>query len=313
MPTGIKNVTVVGAGTMGSGIAQLFLQNNVSVHLIDPFPDALERAKVKIADQLAQLSLYDLFDKNMINPVMEQLTVSSDISTISGADFIIEAVPEKLSLKHEVFKQIESYCSSEVIVATNTSGLSINDIVSVLEYPQRAVGTHFFMPADIIPLVEVVKSDCTSQDTIDEVMSILKSVGKKPVLVKREIPGFIANRIQHALAREAISLLESEVASAEDIDTVVRYSIGMRLLFTGPLEQRDLNGLDIHHDIASYLYKDLESCRTPSKLLASKVENGELGIKAGEGFYKWNEPSESVLKSKNAQLLELKRWMNSIS
>ena len=255
------------------------------------------------------LSHYGLFDRNNIDRVMDNLKTSVEISAIAESDLIIEAVPEKLSLKHEVFRQIETYCRDEAIITTNTSGISINEIVSVLKKPDRALGTHFFMPANIIPLVEVVRSDYTSKETIDKVMHLLQAVGKKPVLINKDIPGFIANRIQHALAREAISLLESGVATAEDIDTVVRYSIGMRLLFTGPLEQRDVNGLDIHHDIAAYLYKELENRQTPVPLLTSKVEKGELGIKTGKGFYEWNESPETILRKKNDQLYKLIYWM----
>ncbi|MFC7393053.1 3-hydroxyacyl-CoA dehydrogenase NAD-binding domain-containing protein [Scopulibacillus cellulosilyticus] len=305
----IKNVSIVGAGTMGSGIAQLFLQRNVSVNLIDPSQAALETAKTKINDQLELLSRFDLFSQDNINQVMTNLKTSNNIALVSDADLVIEAVPEKLSLKHEVFRKIESHCKNDTLIATNTSGISINNIVSVLHHPERAMGTHFFMPAAIVPLVEVVKGDKTSLDAINSMMNVLIKIGKKPVLINRDIPGFVANRIQHALAREAISLLESGVASAEDIDTVVRYSIGMRLLFTGPLEQRDLNGLDIHYDIARYLYEDLESRNTPSPLLEDKVANGELGLKVGKGFYDWNEKPEKISMKKNAQLLELAKWM----
>ncbi|MEN1967841.1 3-hydroxyacyl-CoA dehydrogenase NAD-binding domain-containing protein [Lentibacillus sp. N15] len=305
----INNVSVVGAGTMGSGIAQLFLQGNVNVTMIDASESALTRGRQKIIGQLEQLSQYGLFDQNMISETMEHLTLSTRISNVSTADIVIEAVPEKLSLKQDVFKEIESYCSRETLISTNTSGLSINQIVCALEHPERAIGTHFFMPADVIPLVEVIKSEYTSSSTTNRIMAILKKVNKKPVLIHKDIPGFIANRIQHALMREALYLAESGVASAEDIDTVVRYSLGVRLLFTGPLEQRDLNGLDIHYDIANYLYGNLENRSSPSDLLTSKVENNELGIKTGKGFYEWDEEPEAVLQRKNAQLYELMHWL----
>lgn len=309
MPKEIKNVSVVGAGTMGSGITQLFLQSNVNVTMIDSSENALKRSEQKIIGQLELLSKHGLFDKDNIEKTMEHLTTSTSLASVSTADLVIEAVPEKLSLKQDVFREIESYCNDETLISTNTSGLSINEIVCVLEHPERAVGTHFFMPADVIPLVEVVKSEHTSTSTIDSVMGVLKKINKKPVLIQKDIPGFIANRIQHALMREALYLAESGVASVEDIDTVVRYSLGMRLLFTGPLEQRDLNGLDIHYDIANYLYESLEDRKTPSELLTTKVENKELGIKTGKGFYEWDEDSKSVLQGKNAQLYELIRWL----
>jgi 3-hydroxybutyryl-CoA dehydrogenase len=173
------------------------------------------------------------------------------------------------------------------------------------------VGAHFFTPADVIPLVEVVRNDDTSEDTVAKVMATLRFGGKRPVLVRQDIPGFIANRIQHALAREAISLLEKGVASAEDIDEVVKWSLGIRLALSGPLEQRDMNGIDVHYAIASYLYKDLENRTEPSDLLKSKVDSGHLGAKSGQGFYTWSpERRERVLREKSAALGELAAWLN---
>ena len=171
------------------------------------------------------------------------------------------------------------------------------------------VGPHLGQLA--VAEVEVVRNDATSEDTVARVMATLRLGGKRPVLVRQDIPGFIANRIQHALAREAISLLEKGVASAEDIDEVVKWSLGIRLALSGPLEQRDMNGIDVHYAIASYLYKDLENRTEPSDLLKSKVENGQLGAKSGQGFYTWSaERRERVLREKSATLGELAAWLN---
>ena len=188
------------------------------------------------------------------------------------------------------------------LIATNTSGISINQLASDLAHPERFVGTHFFTPADIIPLVEVVACDRSSTGTTDKVIDILRAVGKLPVLVRKDIPGFIANRLQHALAREAMSLLEKGVASAEDIDTVAKWSLGIRLALTGPLEQRDINGLDVHHAIATYLYPDLENTQAPLAVLSDKVEQGHWGVKSGQGFYDWTSPDrkESVQRKEAA-------------
>lgn len=170
------------------------------------------------------------------------------------------------------------------------------------------------MPASIIPLIELVQGEQTAETTTNEVLKFFRGINKKPVLVKKDIPGFIGNRIQHAMAREAISLLEEGVATAEDIDEVIRWSLGVRLLFTGPLEQRDLNGLDVHMSIATYLYKDLNNRTEPAKLLTDKVERGDLGIKTGKGFYEWDEKErKDVLEKKNSQLLQLMKTLKTMA
>ena len=290
---------------MGSGIAALFAARGVDVVLIDPMEGALPRAQANIERQLQVLAGDD------VALAMRRIRYEAGLESACSAALVIEAVPEKLELKRDIFSRLDSLCSPDAILATNTSGLSINAIAQAVTRRDRFVGTHFFTPADVIPLVEVVRNDGTSEGTVAQVMDTLRHVGKRPVLVKRDIPGFIANRIQHALAREAMSLLESGVASAEDIDDVVKWSLGIRLALSGPLEQRDMNGLDVHLAIAEYLYADLENRTEPSDLLRNKVRDGELGAKSGQGFYAWPpERRERVLRDKSAALAELVQWLN---
>lgn len=305
-------VSVIGAGTMGCSIAQLLAQKNVNVFLVDQHESILEQAKQKISDQLLLLRDQGIISEPEVARSIQNIALSVSLECASQSWLVIEAVPEKLELKQQVFKKLEEICEPSVLFATNTSGLLIDEIAKGLNYPERMLGTHFFTPAAIIPLVEVVKGTRTSERTIRDVMDFLREIGKLPVLIRKQIPGFIGNRIQHAIAREAISLLEKGVASAEDIDTVVRWSLGIRLLFTGPLEQRDLNGLDVHHDIASYLYKDLENRTEPSPLLTDKVMNGELGVKTGKGFYDWQGiDTATVSRKKNIELIQLIKWVSS--
>ncbi|MBO9353223.1 3-hydroxyacyl-CoA dehydrogenase family protein [Bordetella petrii] len=302
----IQSLAVVGAGAMGSGIAALFAARGLDVVLIDPMPGALERAASVIDRQLG------VYAPGAVAETRRRIRMESGLEAACSCDLVIEAIPEKLELKRDVFARLDTLCRPETLFATNTSGLSINAIAEAVTRRDRFVGTHFFTPADVIPLVEVVRNDHTSPATVDTVMAALRAVGKRPVLVNRDIPGFIANRIQHALAREAMSLLEKGIASAEDIDEVVKWSLGIRLALTGPLEQRDMNGLDVHHAIATYLYPDLENRTTPSPLLAGKVASGEIGAKAGKGFYDWPaERREQVLRDKSAALGDLVDWLNS--
>jgi 3-hydroxybutyryl-CoA dehydrogenase len=297
---------------MGRGIAQLLAQKNVKVVLIDLNKEILEKAITYIQEQVMLFNEHGMLDRD-VNDVVENITFSTDLQDVNNSWLVIEAIPEKLELKQELFKKLEEICDPTIRFATNTSGLSIDDIAKTMRNPERLIGTHFFMPATIVPLVEVVKGDLTSTDVINDIMEFLKKVGKYPALINKSIPGFIGNRIQHAIAREAISILEKGIASAEDIDLIVRWSIGIRLLFTGPLEQRDLNGLDVHYNIANYLYKDLENRISPSPLLKSKVEKGELGIKSGKGFYDWKDMNESeVMKRKNIELLKVIKYLHSI-
>ena len=303
MNTPLKHLAVVGAGGMGSGIAALFAAR-APVVLIDPVDGALDRARASIARQLGVYAAGDEAE------AMARIRMSPDLEAAADCDLVIEAVPENLELKRGIFAKLDAICAPGAIFATNTSGLSINALASAVTRRERFVGTHFFTPADVIPLVEVVRNDDTSEATVAVVMDALRAVGKRPVLVRRDIPGFIANRIQHALAREAISLLEKGVASAEDIDEVVKWSLGIRLALSGPLEQRDMNGIDVHHAIASYLYQDLENRQEPSELLRGKVERGELGAKSGQGFYAWSpERRERVLREKSEALAELAAWL----
>ncbi|CAM4111790.1 3-hydroxyacyl-CoA dehydrogenase family protein [Bordetella tumulicola] len=301
----IQSLAVIGAGAMGSGIAALFAAKNIEVVLIDPMPGALERASSVIDRQLGGYAPDTLADTR------RRIRMDPGLEAASSCDLVIEAIPEKLELKRETFARLDTLCRPKTIFATNTSGLSINAIAQSVIRRDRFVGTHFFTPADVIPLVEVVRNDDTSAATVERVMAALRLVGKRPVLVNRDIPGFIANRIQHALAREAISLLEQGIASAEDIDEVVKWSLGIRLALSGPLEQRDMNGIDVHHAIATYLYADLENRTTPSALLSEKVATGQLGAKSGQGFYTWPpEHREQVLAEKSAALGELVAWLN---
>ncbi|MVW79259.1 3-hydroxyacyl-CoA dehydrogenase family protein [Bordetella sp. 02P26C-1] len=296
----IQTLAVIGAGAMGSGIAALYAAKGIDVVLIDPVPGALSRAAEVIDRQLG------VYAPDGVAEARRRIRMDEGLEAACAGDLVIEAIPEKLELKRNVFARLDTLCPAESIFATNTSGLSINAIADSVTRRDRFVGTHFFTPADVIPLVEVVRNDDTSTDTVERVMASLRYVGKRPVLVNRDIPGFIANRIQHALAREAISLLEQSVASAEDIDEVVKWSLGIRLAITGPLEQRDMNGIDVHHAIATYLYPDLENRTTPSPLLAQKVADGHLGAKTGQGFYSWPaETREQTLRDKSATLTEL--------
>lgn len=305
-----NKVTIIGAGKMGIGITQFFAQNNYHIKLIDLNEEVIKNAKEKIEEELLYLQKQRLLEED-IKLILNRISTSANLDDAKYSSIIFEAIPEKIELKVSLFSKLEEICDRNVVFATNTSGISINSIAEHMSYPDRLLGTHFFMPASVIPLVEVVKGNFTEEKIAESVINLLNNCGKKAVLIHKDIPGFIANRIQHAMAREAISLLEKGVASAEDIDTVVKWSLGIRLVSTGPLEQRDLNGIDIHTDIASYLYKDLENRTTPSQLLIDKIHEKELGTKTNKGFYEWDQNTKKeIIRNKNETLLEIVKYLN---
>ncbi len=293
-----KKIVIVGSGHMGTAIAASLLRQKVNILLIDSEQRALERAA------------NDLAAGDMDHDTTDRLAVTTDLSKAADAWLVFEAVPEDLRLKKAVFKELEACVSEDCLLASNTSGLPIGEVAEVLTSKHRFVGTHFFTPADVIPLVEVVKGPETTDAAIQSVANFLRSVGKRPVIVEKDIPGFIANRIQHAMAREAMSLVEKGVATPEAIDEVVRWSLGIRLALMGPLKQRDFNGLDTHLHIASYLYKELENSREPPTVLRDKVNSGDLGLKSGRGFYDWSAVDPEAARRDNERVLrELIEWL----
>ena len=228
-------------------------------------------------------------------------TTDIDSDLVKSADLVVEAVFEDMDVKRQTFAKLEERCRPDTIFCTNTSVMSPSEISRDLKYRERFVGTHFWNPGHLIPLVEVVKSDATSDETAQTVMEVLAGVGKEPVLCKKDVPGFIANRMQHALWREAISIVENGIADAETVDKAVRYSFGLRLPQLGPIENADMVGLDLTYNIHDYILRDLEDSHKPSPLLQQLRDEGKLGFKSGEGFRKWT--PEEIAKS-NAELNE---------
>lgn len=301
------NILVVGSGIMGNGIAQIFAQAGNKVFLNDLNMDILTVAKENIETQLNLLMKNDLVDEKTVRVALENIHLSDQLADCTkDIDMMVEAIPEKLELKEKLFRQLEDLCPEKTIFASNTSGISINRLAEGVKRKNKLIGTHFFMPAHLIPLVEVICGKETSEETVEKVMRVLSAAKKKPVKVAIDLPGFIGNRLQHALAREAMSLVQKGAVTPEGVDEVVKSSLAIRLLFTGPLEQRDFNGLDTHLSIASYLYEDLEDSHVPLKILADKVAKGKLGLKTGEGFYDWRDKVKAEVNAKkNQDLIDL--------
>jgi len=297
----ISKVAVVGAGVMGSGIAQVFAQQGFSVIVNDLNEDILKKAKKRIENNLYLFHQEGILSKENLKEVAQNLTFSSRMDEISGVDMVVEAISEQIKLKQALFQKLDKMFSPEVILATNTSGISISLIASATKNPDRVVGMHWWNPPCIIPVVEIIKGEKTKEEIVEAVRKLVIRLKKKPILVKKDIPGFLGNRMQYALMREAVHLLEKKVASAQDIDTMVRAGFGFKFPIIGPLETIDMAGMDIFYNVSQYLYKELDSSEKPQKLVAEKIKQEKLGMKTGEGFYNYKEIDSNKLNQQRVK------------
>lgn len=294
----IRNIVIVGAGMMGKGLAQVFSScGDLGITLYDMSDtDALGGVR----ENMMQLERRGILTLGEVEERMARISFTTDFDNpcFASADLVAECVFEDMQAKQDLFAQLEAKCKPDTIFATNTSVMSPTEISAKLVYKQRLVGTHFWNPAHLIPLVEVVKSDYTCEKVAQITLELLECVGKVAVLCKKDVPGFIANRMQHALWREALYILENDIADAETIDKAVRYSFGLRLPQLGPMENIDMVGIDLTYSIHEYLLKHLESSTSPSRLLQNFKAQGMLGFKtAGDGIRKWSPEQIEMSKS----------------
>jgi 3-hydroxybutyryl-CoA dehydrogenase len=301
------HVAVIGAGLMGHGIAQIFASKGHTVSLTDLNEDILKKARDNIRANLSLLARNGIGRPEDVDAATARVTTSTSMEeTAQGADVIIEAIAERVDLKQDVFKRLDSMCPPETILATNTSVISITEIASKSENRGRIVGTHFWNPPYLVPLVEVVPGDDTAPATVDRTYDILASVGKHPVKVRKDVPGFVGNRLQHALWREAVAIVDQGIADAATVDEVIKNSFGIRLPVLAPLETADMVGLDLTLQIHDYILPHLDRSTEPAAILREKVNKGELGFKTGRGFSEW---SQEAIDSCRARLLDhLIKW-----
>ena len=284
----IRQIAVIGAGIMGHGFAQVFAQKGFSVFLYDIDKEILKRASHRISANLDTFIQHGIIRQKEKKATLEKITTTLDLGEAArNADFILEAVPEIMDLKKETFKGLDRLAPPRAILASNTSGLSITEIGSVTQRPDKTIITHGGNPPHIIPVIEIVRGERTSDETAELTYRLMLKLGKKPVRLLKEVPGFLFNRLQFALYREALHCLEAGVATAEDIDLVVKAGYGFRLPVLGPLETSDFGGLDTFYRISQNLFPDLSDAKTPPPLLKRLTEEGKLGVKTGEGIYKY--------------------------
>jgi len=299
-----SHVIIVGTGAMGRDIAAIFLARGWTVDCISRDSSKLQEATTHIERSLMQI-------KAPFDPKRLRVHFNYDGPSWSTADLVIETVPEDLETKRQSFSIIDSRIGPDTPVGSNASGIPISKITEGLSLRARAVGLHFFQPAHLVPLVEVVHGVDTDPVVAEQVYQVMKSVGSVPVMVNRDTPGFLANRIQHALMREVFAVLDEGLATARDIDTAVRFGFGMRYVAAGPLMQKEFAGLDTQMAAAASIYPFLSQNMEPSETLKTLVNSGHFGTKSLQGIWNWTEEEVAGAKSDyDAVLMETLELLN---
>jgi 3-hydroxybutyryl-CoA dehydrogenase len=299
----ISETGIVGTGLMGSGIAAVFAAGGTRVQIYDSNTSRLQNCRVQIERIAEELSANGLLDTSP-NHVVQRVAVAQQLNDLQTCQLIMEAIPEDLELKHQLYRQLEREVPRGTILASNTSGLMPSRLIQNMEYPERFLVAHFWNPPHAIPLVEVVPSDKTGPGTIETVLTFLRRVGAEPVLISKELPGFIGNRLQYAVLREALAIVRSGAATPEAVDLVMKASLGRRYATVGPIETADLGGLDTFLSIASHLMPELAKDEEILDLIQERVKAGKVGLRSGEGFYSWpEERANQVLARRNQDLL----------
>ncbi|MDH3604156.1 MAG: 3-hydroxyacyl-CoA dehydrogenase family protein [Candidatus Tectomicrobia bacterium] len=306
----IRRIGVVGAGLMGHGIAQEFALAGYDVRLHDLSEDKLQQATKSIHSNLHMLTEIGLVSHEQAEPILKRIHSSTILpDVVAEADIVIEAIFEDLALKQKMFQALDQLCPSRTILASNTSTLLPSQLAAATQRPDKVLVAHYFNPPYLLPLVEVVRGEETSDATITIVSELLTRVGKRPAIVQKEAPGFIGNRLQTALLREALSIVQQGIARPQDVDIVIKNGFGRRLAAVGVFESYEMAGWDLILAVMANLLTEIESSSEISPLLSQKIERGELGIKTGKGFYDWTPESAEVLQQRVAHaLIKIAQW-----
>ena len=296
----IEHIAVIGAGLMGHGIAQEFASAGYQVRLQDVTDAQLQTARAQIEKNLNVLAENDILAKESISETLGRIQTDTALeAAAANADFVVEAVTENLPLKQGIFEKLDAICPPHTILASNTTALMPSQIGLNAKRKDQILNTHYFNPPYLIPLVELIRSPDTSDETVNATFELFTAIGKTPAIIEKEVLGFVGPRLQAALIREAFAIVERGIASAETVDLVVRNSFGRRLSVAGPFEVFELAGWDLVLAAFEELYKDLNSSPDINPLLREMVESGKLGVKSGEGFYNWTDEKDSK-KSESA-------------
>jgi 3-hydroxybutyryl-CoA dehydrogenase len=287
----LPGIAIIGAGLMGHGIAQVFARCGHPVRVFDTSPQVLATLHDRIRQNLRDLDQ---------DPTSAELVTGVPVlaDAVRDAAVVFEAGPENVAIKQQLFVEVETAAPTDAILASNTSVIPITQIMSRLKHKHRALGTHWWNPPYLVPLVEVIRTQWTDATAVTQMTELLRAVGKTPVTVQKDVPGFVGNRLQHALWREAIALVQNGVCDAETVDTVVKASFGRRLAVLGPLENADLVGTDLTLAIHETVLPDIDTTRGPLPYLRGLAEQGSLGMKSGEGFRRWTPEQQQTLRKR---------------
>ena len=287
---------VVGGGTMGADVALVLARAGCKAIVLESSPARSPLLPDYFSRGMADLGYSQRIDKLSTCATLDEVRWP-DI------DLVIECIPERLDIKQTLFAELVKRARPDALLTSNSSSFPISAIAEGLTSASRMLGLHFFMPAHLVPLVEVILGKESEPAFADELMTFMRACGMVPVLVKKDLPGFLANRLQHALAREAFAMIDDGVATAEDVDKAVRFGFGFRFLAAGPVLQRDHAGIDVHTAAAATMYPSLSAATVPAKVLRDKVASGKLGMKAGEGFFRWTQESATVERKRYDDIL----------
>ncbi|HHZ02094.1 MAG TPA: 3-hydroxyacyl-CoA dehydrogenase family protein [Tissierellia bacterium] len=307
----INNIVIAGAGVMGASFAQIFAQYGFKVVLYDIFEASIEKGKKLISMNQQNAIDEGLLTSEESSKLVNNISYTMDMESFRNADFVIEAIAEKMEIKHEFWKQVSSIAPEDAILTTNTSGLSINKIAEAVHKPERFCGMHWVNPPHIVPLVEIISGDKTKEETSEIVKELALYIERKPVMVKKDISGFILNRLQYAILREAFYIVENGVASVEDVDNVMKYGLGRRYACIGPFETIDFGGIDIFFNVGSYMFKELSNSTEVSPLLRELYEEGAYGVKTGKGFYDYSgDKAEKAIEKRDKDFMKVAKALS---
>lgn len=302
----IKKIVIVGAGTMGSSMAQIYAKYFDDVVLYNHREETLKKAEENINNNVKTLVDTNNMTQQEADKLLGALSFTTSMDCFKDCDFIAENIVENIDVKHDFYKQLSEIVKDEAIITTNTSGLSINEIAKSVKKPERFMGMHWFNPPHLVPLIEIIKGDKTSDEVAKKVYDLSLVIEKKPVIINKDIAGFAANRLQFAILREALDLVDKGVISAEGIDDVMKYGLGFRYACLGPLEVSDFGGLDTFYHISEYLVQDLCADKEPPKLLKEHFEAGEYGVKSEKGFYDYSDgKAKDATNARDEKFLKL--------
>jgi 3-hydroxybutyryl-CoA dehydrogenase len=298
MATTQRAAAIIGGGIMGGDIAIVFAAGGWNVHVMSPSRKTRDALPARIAAGLAGLAAPPAHASNVRTYARLEHLPWRDIG------IVVEAATEDLPLKQKLFAQIETLARPDIALTSNTSNFPIGEIGKALKHRARVAGLHFFMPAHLVPLVEVVSAEFTDPRVAEALVTLMKTLGKAPIWVKKDVPGFVGNRIQHAMLREAFYLINDGVVDAEGVDTAVRCGFGFRFIACGPILQKEMSGWDTNYIVAKALYPHLYNSKTPAPIVKALVDKGHLGMKTKQGFWKWDDAKIAQEKARIERCLQ---------